>query len=500
MAGLRFFIGILGWGALAGSSLCRAADDNALKLWYRQPAGAWTQALPVGNGRLAAMVFGDVRKERLQLNQDTIWSGEKRDRSNPEAPKAFPEVRRLLLDGHPAEAQALADRAMISIPRALPVYQTLGDLWLDSGAATEVSDYHRELDLDTGIATVRYTAGGVRYVREVFASAPGHSIVVRLTADKPGAISFRATITRPADATSEAAPGRLILTGQALPKNARGENNAGVRFRAEVKAAVSGGRIDNAADHLDIAGADSVTLTIVAATEIREKDPAAACARDLAIASRAFDFLRREHVADHQRFFRRVRLELPVDPAARALPTDERLKKVQGGGKDDDLFALYFQYGRYLLIASSRPGSMAANLQGKWNESRAPAWGSKYTININTEMNYWPVETTNLSELHEPLFDLIEKGREDGRRVAKFYYGAGGFVLHHNTDLWGDAVPIDGARYGIWPMGAAWLSLHLADHYDFTRDRKFLAERAYPVMKEAAQFFLDYLVPDGKGH
>jgi alpha-L-fucosidase 2 len=500
MAGLRFFIGILGWGALAGSSLCRAADDNALKLWYRQPAGAWTQALPVGNGRLAAMVFGDVRKERLQLNQDTIWSGEKRDRSNPEAPKAFPEVRRLLLDGHPAEAQALADRAMISIPRALPVYQTLGDLWLDSGAATEVSDYHRELDLDTGIATVRYTAGGVRYVREVFASAPGHSIVVRLTADKPGAISFRATITRPADATSEAAPGRLILTGQALPKNARGENNAGVRFRAEVKAAVSGGRIDNAADHLDIAGADSVTLTIVAATEIREKDPAAACARDLAIAFRAFDFLRREHVADHQRFFRRVRLELPVDPAARALPTDERLKKVQGGGKDDDLFALYFQYGRYLLIASSRPGSMAANLQGKWNESLAPAWGSKYTININTEMNYWPVETTNLSELHEPLFDLIEKGREDGRRVAKFYYGAGGFVLHHNTDLWGDAVPIDGARYGIWPMGAAWLSLHLADHYDFTRDRKFLAERAYPVMKEAAQFFLDYLVPDGKGH
>jgi len=189
-----------------------------------------------------------------------------------------------------------------------------------------------------------------------------------------------------------------------------------------------------------------------------------------------------------------------VDPAARALPTDERLKKVQGGGKDDDLFALYFQYGRYLLIASSRPGSMAANLQGKWNESLAPAWGSKYTININTEMNYWPVETTNLSELHEPLFDLIEKGREDGRRVAKFYYGAGGFVLHHNTDLWGDAVPIDGARYGIWPMGAAWLSLHLADHYDFTRDRKFLAERAYPVMKEAAQFFLDYLVPDGKGH
>src|SRR6185369_12533158 len=226
----------------------------------------------------------------------------------------------------------------------------------------------------------------------------------------------------------------------------------------------------------------------------------AACARDLARASRSYEVLQQEHVADHQRLFRRVRLELPVDAASRALPTDERLKRVQNGAQDEDLFALYFQYGRYLLIASSRPGSMAANLQGKWNDSLSPAWGSKYTININTEMNYWPVETCNLSELHEPLFDLIETAREDGRRVARFYYGAGGFVLHHNTDLWGDAVPIDGARYGVWPMGAAWLSLHLADHYDFTRDRKFLAERAYPVMKEAAEFFLDYLVPDGKGH
>ena len=500
MTRLRSLIGILGLSALAGPGLCRAADNNALKLWYRQPAGAWTQALPVGNGRLAAMVFGGAGKEHLQLNEDTVWSGEKRDRSNPEASKSFPEVRRLLLEGRPAQAQALADRTMISVPRALPVYQTLGDLWLDFGGAVREENYRRELDLDTGIASVSYTAGGVHYLREVFASAPCHCIVVRLTADRPGSLSFRATITRPADATSEAAPERLILTGQALPKNARGENNTGVRFRAEVKAAVSGGRMESAGDHLDVAAADSVTLTIVAAAEIREKDLAVACARDLATASRSYEVLRREHLADHQRFFRRVRLELPVDAAARALPTDERLKKVQSGGADDDLFALYFQYGRYLLIASSRPGSMAANLQGKWNDSLSPAWGSKYTININTEMNYWPVETCNLSELHEPLLDLIETAREDGRRVAKFYYGAGGFVLHHNTDLWGDAVPIDGARYGIWPMGAAWLSLHLADHYDFTRDRKFLAQRAYPVMKEAAQFFLDYLVPDGKGH
>ena len=494
-------INILVCTPLLGSGLCHAQDGNALKLWYRLPAGGWTQALPVGNGRLAAMVFGTVGKEHIQLNEDTVWSGEKRDRSNPEAPQALAQIRRLLMEGHPAQAQALADKTMISIPRALPVYETLGDLWLDFGTGPDATDYRRELDLDTGIVTVRYTAGGVHYVREVFASAPAsHCLIVRLTADKPGSISFQATMNRPADATTESAPGRLIMTGQALPKRAAGENSAGVRFCSEAKAAVSGGKMENAADHLDITGADSVTLTIVAETEIREKDLAAACARDLAAASRSYDALRSEHIADHRHFFRRVHLELPVDASLRALPTDARLARVQKGEVDNDLFALYFQYGRYLLIASSRPGSMAANLQGKWNDSLTPAWGSKYTININTEMNYWPAETCNLSELTGPLFDLIDTAREDGRRVARFYYGASGFVLHHNTDVWGDAVPIDGAQYGIWPMGGAWLSLHLAEHYDFTRDRKFLADRAYPVMKEAAQFFLDYLVDDGKGH
>jgi alpha-L-fucosidase 2 len=478
-----------------------AADDNALKLWYRQPAREWTQALPVGNGRLAAMVFGDPRREHLQLNEDTVWSGEKRDRSNPAAPKAVPEIRRLIEQGHPAEAQRMADKDMISIPRALPVYQTLGDLWLEfPGSEVDPASYRRELDLDSGIASVHYTANGVRYLREVFASAPGRCIVVRLTADKPGSISFRATIDRPADAKSETAPAKLILIGQALPKKAPGERDTGVRFRAEVQAAVSGGSVANNGEHLEVTGADSVTLTVAAATEIREKDLAKACQRDLASGARSYDALRGEHVADHQRYFRRVQLTLPVDAAARDLPTDERLQRMQQGATDDDLLALYFQYGRYLLIASSRPGSLAANLQGKWNDSLTPAWGSKYTININTEMNYWPAESCNLSELHEPLFDLIDAARPNGRQVAKFYYGAGGFVFHHNTDLWGDAVPIDGARWGIWPMGAAWLSLHLYDHYDFTRDRTFLAQRAYPTMKEATQFFLDYMVPDGKGH
>ena len=480
-----------------------AAPDNnrdALSLWYTQPAGRWTEALPVGNGRLAAMVFGDLRRERIQLNEDTVWSGEKRDRSNPDAQKSVPEIRRLLQEGHPAEAQRLADRAMISVPRALPVYQTLGDLWLEFSGDGDVTKYRRDLDLNTGVASVRYTIGGVQYLREVFASAPARSIVVRLTADRHGSVSFRATLTRPADAKTEARSGRLIMTGQALPKKAPGERDTGVRFRAEVGAAANGGRVETAGEYLQVNGADSVSLTIVAATEYREKDLVRACDRDIRAALRPFEALRNEHVADHQRLFRRMELELPVDAAARALPTDERLKRMQNGGTDDDLLALYFQYGRYLLIASSRPGSMASNLQGKWNESLTPAWGSKYTININTEMNYWPAETCNLSELHEPLFDLLENGRENGRQVAQFYYGARGFVLHHNTDLWGHAVPIDGARWGIWPMGAAWLALHLAEHYDFTRDRKVLAGRAYPLMKEATEFFLDYLTPDGKGH
>jgi alpha-L-fucosidase 2 len=485
---------------LAGAVANCATPASALELWYRQPARNWNQALPVGNGRLAAMVFGDPAREHLQLNEDSIWSGGKRDRSNPEASKAFPEVRRLIEQGHPAQAQEMIDRTMISIPRALPVYETLGDLWLDFGLNADPGSYRRELNLNTGIATMKFTANGVHYFREVLASALAHAIVVRLGADKPGSLTFGATMNRPADATVTVERGRLVLTGQALPKRAPGEVESGVRFRAELSAVASGGQLASEGDHLEVKGADSVTITIVAATDYRAKDLTQACERDRATSQRLYATLRAEHVADHQRLFRRVKLELPADATAGALPTDERLERVRQGAVDEDLLALYFQYGRYLLIASSRPGGLASNLQGKWNDSLTPAWGSKYTININTEMNYWPVETTNLSELHEPLFDLIDSAKENGRQVAKFYYGASGFVLHHNTDLWGDAVPIDGAHWGMWPMGAAWLSLHLAEHYDFTRDRKFLAERAYPTMKEATQFFLDYLTSDGKGH
>jgi alpha-L-fucosidase 2 len=336
----------------------------------------------------------------------------------------------------------------------------------------------------------------------MFASAPDQAIVMRISADKPGKVSFSATLTREIDSNTEtAAPDRVILTGEAIPheKDSQ-ERKVGVKFRGEVRAVSEGGkvRVENGA--IVVEGANAAVLLLVAATNFRAADPAAACREYLAKANKVYPQLRAAQIVEHSRMFRRFRLQLGGGPdLLDNLPADERLKRVQQGGTDLKLIEKYFDFGRYLLMASSRPGTMAANLQGIWNDQITPPWGSKFTININTEMNYWPAEVTNLSDLHEPLFDLVEAARPKGREVAKAYYGARGFVIHHNTDLWGDAVPIDGVPSGIWPTGGVWLSLHFWDHYDFTRDRKFLAERAYPVMKEAAEFLLDYTVDDGHG-
>jgi alpha-L-fucosidase 2 len=460
--------------------------------------------LPIGNGRLGAMVFGGVGDEHLQLNEDTIWAGEKRDRMNPAGPAAVKEVRRLLAEGKVAEAEALADKAIIATPRRMPPYQPLGDLTIHFDGQAEAREYQRELDLSTAIARVRYTAGGTTFTREIFSSAPDQSIVVRLTKSGPAPISLSASLTRVRDAaTRVAGPDRLLMEGQAMvdPASTRypDERRVGVRFAAMLQASAQGGRVGVEGDRLVVQGADAVTLVLTASTSIRATDPAEAARQTLvAAAGKPIAQLRSAHVADYQSLFRRSTLALSAAPAPLG-PTDERLKAVAAGQADPHLIALYYQFGRYLLIASSRPGSMAANLQGIWNESLSPPWESKFTININTEMNYWPAEVTNLSELHEPLFDLIDNAKEDGRRVARTLYGAGGFVLHHNTDLWGDAVPIDQAGSGMWPMGGAWLSLHLWDHYDFTRDVEFLRRRGYPTMKEAAEFLLDYMVTDAQG-
>jgi len=484
------------------------ASGKALRLWYRQPAKDWNEALPIGNGRLAAMIFGRVETERIQLNEETVWAGEKRDRSNPEGPKAVPEIRRLLFAGKVKEAEALADKTMIATTRRMPPYQTLGDLSLHFSGQEQASDYTRELDLDSAIARVSYVSGGARFQREIFASAVDQVIVIRLTCDKPARISFVATLTREQDSTTQAsASDRLSIKGEAIARDEKHpqERKVGAKFHGELKLRAEGGTTRAEGDKLICEKANSATLLFAAATNFRVVDPAARCADYLARAGKSYAQLRAAHVADHQRLFHRVRLSLGGQPpgsknlATIKLPTDERLQRVQQGATDLDLEALYFHFGRYLLISSSRPGTLAATLQGKWNDKLAPSWDSKYTININTEMNYWPTEVCNLSELHEPLFDLIEKTREDGRRVAKDLYGARGFVAHHNTDIWGHAVPIDGARYGIWPMGAAWLCLHLWEHYDFTRDRQFLRTRAYPLLKESAEFLLSYVIDNGRG-
>ncbi|HZB44254.1 MAG TPA: glycoside hydrolase family 95 protein [Pyrinomonadaceae bacterium] len=471
-------------------------------LWYRRPAASWNEALPVGNGRLGAMVFGGVESERLQLNEDTVWAGERRDRVNPEGLHSLAEVRRLLFAGKPKEAEELAERTLIATPKRMPPYQPLGDLLLRFDGHDAATDYVRELDIDTGIARVSYQSKGARFTREVFSTAVDQVIVVRLTADRPGRVSFAATLTREKDGTTRTLdPDRVALEGEAIARGDRHpqERKVGVKFCGLLRVVHEGGRVRAEGGHVSVEGADAATLLLAAATDFRERVPSSKCAEQLAAASaKPYAQLRAAHVRDHRRLFRRVAFGLGA--AAPELPTDERLKRVQEGAADLALEALYFQFGRYLLIASSRPGTMAANLQGIWNDQLQPAWDSKYTVNINTEMNYWPAEVTNLSELHEPLFDLIDNARPEGRRVARKLYGARGFVVHHNTDLWGDAVPIDGVHSGIWPTGAAWLSLHLWDHYDYTRDRSFLARRAYPVLKEAAEFFLDYLVEDGNGH
>jgi alpha-L-fucosidase 2 len=514
----RKYLKLLGSGtaALAASDILPLSDnatdqpDRSNIIWYRKPAEVWNEALPIGNGRLGGMIFGGVQSERIQLNEDTVWAGEKRDRNNPEGARGVPEVRRLLLAGKVKEAEALAEKSILSVPRRLPPYQTLGDLRLRFSGQDNFSEYTRELDLDSGVVRIAYRSGDARFTREVFSSAVDQVIAIRLTCDKPGRISFSATLTREADSQTRAiSPNRVVIEGEAIARGERqkDERKVGVKFYGVLQVIAEGGRtrIDNseAGNEVVVDAANAATLLFAAATSFRGDKLAEKCESVLsrAAAKRPFARLRSAHVADHRRLFRRVefRLAAPQPSPLSDIPTDERLKRVQEGATDLALETLYFQYGRYLLMGSSRPGTMAANLQGIWNDQLAPPWESKYTININTEMNYWPAEVCDLSELHEPLFDLIDNARKDGRRIAKELYGARGFVMHHNTDIWGHAVPIDGVRSGIWPMGGAWLSLHFWDHYDYTRDREFLARRAYPAMKEAAEFLLDLLVEDGKG-
>ncbi len=489
---------LLAAGLISGLVVVLPVWGNELKLWYRQPAKEWVEALPVGNGRLGAMVFGGITNERLQLNEDTLWEGYKRDGSNPAALKSLPEIRRLLFEGKNNEAAALAAKTMMGIPVRIKSYQPLGDLLLDTLDTNTVTNYRRELDLDTGIATVRYEAGGADYTREVFASAPDNVIVARIACDKPGRVNLVVTMTRERDAkcfSDPAQSNRLHLRGRLTVQYINDSPRPGLRFEGQVLAIPSGGTVAGGNGRLSVRGADAVVLLVAGATDYRGGDSGDLCSRVLdKAAAKTYMALRSAHVADYQRLFSRVALDLgsPGGDVAN-LPTDRRLKRVEQGESDPGLIVTYFQYGRYLLMASSRPGGMPANLQGLWNDKLQAAWNSDYHLNINIEMNYWPAEVCNLPECHLPLFDLMDSLAQSGARVAKVEYGCGGWVAHHLTDPFGFAAPADGVQ-GIWPMGAAWLAQHLYEHYRFGGDKEFLAKRAFPLMKGAAQFILDFLV------
>ncbi len=470
--------------------------QDSLTLWYQQPATLWVEALPVGNGHMGGMIFGGVAHERIQFNESTIWTGEPHGYAHAGASKYLPQIRQLLFDGKQKEAEDLAMKEFMSVPLHQRAYQAFGDLLLDFPGLNEpeFTGYRRDLNLDTAISTVTYTIQGVTYKREIFASYPAKTIVVRLTASKPASITFETTLksAHSGSQISSTPAGELSMSGAV--------EDSAIRYEARLHVEAQGGSRTHGNGRIAIANADSATLILTSATNFKNyKDVTANpvernTAALTADRGRSFDALRAEHIADYQRLFHRVSLDLGTTDAAK-LPTDRRIAAF-AKGSDPALVALLFQYGRYLMIGSSRPGGQPANLQGLWNESNNPPWDSKYTDNINTEMNYWPVEETNLSECHLPLFDALKDLAVSGAITAKEQYGAHGWVLHHNFDLWRGTAPINASNHGIWETGGAWLSTHLWEHYLFTGDRQFLSETAYPLMKGAALFFVDAMVKD----
>ncbi len=480
-----------------------AQADAASRLWYERPAAKWEEALPVGSGRLGAMVFGGTAQERIQFNEDTLWTGKPHNYVRAGSADVVPQVRALLAEGKVTEAQNLARAKMLSDPVRQKAYQAFGDIRLFFPGHEAAVHYQRELDLDSAVAATRYDVNGVTYTREVIASYPENVIAVRLGASRPGKLSFAVRLDSPhKDSRSTAATppggaGLISLDGQVQAD--------GMRFASRLKVSAEGGSLGVDGTELVVEGADSATLLLVAATNFKSWEdisgnPDARCAAYLAaLGSRDYAALRERHIADHRALYRRAGLELEKTEAS-SLPTDERVRRVRKAGNvdgDPALAALHFNYGRYLLIACSRPGGQPANLQGVWNELLDPPWEGKYTTNINFEMNYGIAELTGLGECHEPFFDAVDDLRVSGARTAEQLYRSRGWVLHHNFDLWRGTAPINNID-GLWPTGGAWLCHHLWERWLFTRDRDFLAKRAYPAMREASLFFVDYLVRDQK--
>lgn len=511
----RLCILVLCVHALQVQAAEQANHADALKLWYTQPATEWTEALPLGNGRLGAMVYGGVRQEHLQLNEDTLWSGGPHSYDNPEAHEHLATVRQQLKRGEYRDAEATAQE-MLGVPKYQQAYMPLGDFFLDFPGGEELTEYHRKLDLPTAVNTITYRIGDARFQRTIFASHPDQAIVVRLECDKPGRITFDLSMTSPHAFQSQSTEdGMLRMTGQVVPRAGEGASAArrligpwegeGMKFAAQVKVIANGGQVTQRAKKISVKAADTVTLIYVAATSyVDYQDVSADPVKRVgdyivAAGDQSYEQLYQRHLDDYSSLFDRVEFDLGGKSAHDDLPTDQRLKRSTEGSMDPQLAELLFHYGRYLMIAGSRPGTQPLNLQGIWNNDVHPPWGSKYTININIEMNYWVAEVCNLAECHEPLLRLVGELQAPGKNTAKVHYRTDGWVAHHNTDLWRGTAPVDGAQWGMWPMGGAWLCQHLWEHYLFTGDVEHL-KTSYPILKEAARFFLDALVENEDGY
>ncbi|WP_010544096.1 glycosyl hydrolase family 95 catalytic domain-containing protein [Sphingomonas elodea] len=497
MAALSLASGAARAQAQATSGGAGASPRDPLTLWYRQPAQEWVEALPLGNGRLGAMVFGGTTTERFQLNEDTFFAGSPYDATNPAAGPAIRRIRQLVFEGKGKEAQALADKDVIGRPAGQMPYQPIGDLLLLFPGLEGIRGYERSLDLDGAIATTRFRTGSTTHVREAIASAVDQVIAIRLTAGQGrGGVTTTLALTSPQQSESFVEGGdTLVLRG--IGPGARGVPG-GIRFETRVRMIATDGIVTAGKSDLSVEQASEVLLLVATATSYRRwddigGDPSAIVRAQIdAAAGKGWARLLADHQADHRRLFRRMTLDLGRTPAA-ALPTDERIRR-STELDDPALATLYHQFGRYLLIAASRPGTQPANLQGIWNERVHPSWDSKWTLNINAEMNYWPADMTGLGELTEPLLRLVKELSVAGQRTARNDWGARGWMSYHNVDLFRNTALIDGAVWGLWPMAGAWLLSSLWDHWDYSRDRTFLAE-LYPLMAGACDFYLDALVP-----
>ncbi len=492
MRRLCFLILIL----IAGIFNLLAQSGGNLKLWYNKPATVWNEALPAGNGRLGAMVYGDPVNEKIQLNEETFWSGGPSRNDNPDALGALPEIRKQIFGGNYKEAENLINKNMLTRLHGSK-YQVVGTLHLGFPGHENFTAYYRDLDLERAVLTTSYKVDGVSYKREVFASLTDQVIVLRLSADKPGMLSFSAGLGSPLKLEYKPLNvNELEMTGiSGTHEGVTGQ----VKFSTRVKMKMHDGVASIEGDKININKASEVVMLISIATNFVDYQTLTAnetekCLNYLENVEKiSFSELKNKHIAAYQHYFNRVGFSLGTSAASQQ-PTDERIRNFSKG-YDPELVSMYFQFGRYLLISSSQPGGQPANLQGIWNESTNPAWDSKYTININTEMNYWPAEKCNLPELHEPLIRMVKELSETGKKTANDMYGCEGWVAHHNTDIWRISGVVDGAYWGMWPMGGAWLSQHLWEKYLYNGDLNYLGS-VYPVMKSACRFYQDFLVEE----